>query len=83
MTFTIPKFTYPFNFSSNASTFNNSYSILSSGFGLIIGEKCVNSNKSCVFISNSAHPIVRVETSSPKILGSFLKSDFSDILLKI
>jgi hypothetical protein len=66
-------------FSSNPITFISSSSILSSGFGLMTGEKCVNSNNCCVWISNKLHPIVLVEISNPRTFGEFFKSVFSDI----
>ena len=38
----------------------------------ILGEKCVNSKSREELTSNSAHPMVLVEMSNPKILGAFL-----------
>ena len=65
ITLSMPKFFISSNFSAKALAFFISNSILSSGSGLTLGEKCVSYNNSSLCQSNNAHPIVFVDTSEP------------------
>jgi hypothetical protein len=55
---------------------DNNSCILFSVLGFGLGDIWVNSNNSLDIISNNAHPIVLVDTSSPRIFGLSFKDFF-------